>query len=224
MAERLEPKIEKEFRTTVQYLAQSLSPEPGAIPQITNIDIYGISIPINGIAGGDLITYLNFQDRYDLNARIARAQARGQESMAQILQRLKKKCGVMVADVAGHEFTDSIRALLLHQLFHAAALYEMDLNGEITTRLFEQINARFFKSQTLRKLAADPDFTSFITLVYGEISHTGRFRFISAGHPAPLIFSAAIIDVAAIAAITKPLVILLSIELSLVFDNNIVNL
>ena len=65
----------------------------------------------------------------------------------------------------------------------------MELSGEITARLFEQVNTRFLKSRTLRKLAADLDSTSFITLIYGEISYTGRFRFVSAGHPAPLVFS-----------------------------------
>lgn len=186
---QLESQIDKELRMTAQYLAQSLIPEPGAIPHVNNIDIYGMTIPLNGVAGGDLITYVDFQDRYDLEARISRALARGEETKAQTLQRLKRKGGILVADVAGHEFTDAIRALLLHQVFHAAALYEMDLNGNITTRLFEQINTRFFKSRTLRRLAADLDSTSFITLIYGEISHTGRFRFVSAGHPPPLVFS-----------------------------------
>jgi serine phosphatase RsbU (regulator of sigma subunit) len=78
---------------------------------------------------------------------------------------------------------------MLHQAFHTAALYEMDLNGEITVRLFEQINARFLKSLTLRNLNADRDNSGFITLIYGEIFHTGRFRFVSAGHPIPLVFS-----------------------------------
>jgi len=91
--------------------------------------------------------------------------------------------------VAGHEFTDALRALMLHQAFHTGALYEMDLNGEITARLFEQINIRFLRSRTLRNLTSDADSASFITLIYGEISNTGRFRFISAGHPPPLVFS-----------------------------------
>jgi serine phosphatase RsbU (regulator of sigma subunit) len=68
-------------------------------------------------------------------------------------------------------------------------LYEMDLYGEITTRLFEQINTRFCKSTTARNLAAAPDETSFITLIYGEIFDTGRFHFVNAGHPSPLVFS-----------------------------------
>ncbi len=181
--------FDQELRTGAQHLARSLVPEAGAIPKIPGVDIYGMTVPLNGIAGGDLITYVDFQERFDLDARIAHALAQGQEEMAQTLQRLRRKGGILVADVAGHEFTDAIRALLLHQAFHTAALYEMDLNGEITVRLFEQINTRFLKSRTLRKLAPDSESISFITLLYGEISDTGRFRFVTAGHPQPLVFS-----------------------------------
>jgi serine phosphatase RsbU (regulator of sigma subunit) len=181
--------IDEELRSGAQYLAQRLMPAAGAIPRIAGIDIYGMTIPLNGVAGGDLITFINFQDRFDLNARIRRALAQGQTHIAKQLKRLKRKAGVLVADVAGHDFTDAARAMMLHQAFHTAALYEMDLNGEITTRLFEQINTRFCKSATLRNLAAGRDEASFITLIYGEITHRGRFSFISAGHPPPLIFS-----------------------------------
>jgi serine phosphatase RsbU (regulator of sigma subunit) len=182
-------KIQEELRDGAQYLSQRLMPASGAIPHIPGIDIFGITLPLNGIAGGDLITYVNFQQRFDLDARIRHAQARGLDRMAHSLQKLKRKGGLLVADVAGHDFTDAARALMLHQAFHTGALYEMDLHGEITVRLIEQINTRFLKSSTLRNLAADPDEASFITLIYGEISHTGRFRFVSAGHPAPLVFS-----------------------------------
>ena len=187
--DRIDLNLDEEFRSVAQYLAQRLMPVPGAIPRVPDIDIYGITVPFNGVAGGDLITYVNFQDRFDLEARIQRANAEGQYNTANALRRLKRKGGILVADVAGHDFTDAARALLLHQAFHTAALYEMDLNGEITVRLFEQVNTRFLKSKTVRNLAADPDATSFITLIYGEISSTGRFRFVSAGHPPPLVFS-----------------------------------
>jgi serine phosphatase RsbU (regulator of sigma subunit) len=181
--------LDLELRKGAQYTAKLLTPVPGAIPMVPGIDIYGISIPFNGMAGGDLITYVNFQDRFDLDARVGRATANGQDNMVQALQRLKRAGGILVADVAGHEFADAMRALMLHQAFHTAALYEMDLNGEITVRLFEQVNARFLKSSTLRNLNSDRDNSAFITLIYGEIFHTGRFRFVSAGHPAPLVFS-----------------------------------
>ena len=181
--------LDEEFRSGAQYLSKRLMPTTGAIPRLPGIDIYGISTPLNGVAGGDLIIYMNFRDRFDLDARIQKALQNGLVSVAQALQRLKRKGGVLVADVAGHEFSDAARALLLHQAFHTAALYEMDMNGEITVRLFEQVNTRFCKSTTVRNLAADPDQASFITLLYGEISNTGRFNFVSAGHPPPLVFS-----------------------------------
>jgi serine phosphatase RsbU (regulator of sigma subunit) len=181
--------LDEELRLGAQYLAQRLLPAPGAIPHVPGIDIFGKTLPLNGVVGGDLISFVNFQERFDLDSRIRGARANSRGDIAQALQRLKRKGGVMVADIAGHGFTDAARALMLHQAFQTAALYEMDLNGEITLRLIEQINTRFCKSATLRNLAADPDATSFITLIYGEISSTGRFRFVTAGHPIPLVFS-----------------------------------
>ena len=182
-------KFEKELRTGAGYLASSLIPEAGAIPRIENVDIYGTSLPLNGVAGGDLISYVNFPERYHLDARIARALAQGEERIARGLYSLKRKGGILVADVAGHEFTDALRALILHQTFYLGALYELDLYGEITTRIFEQINMRFFKSSTLHKLAGGTETTSFVTMIYGEIDSSGGFRFVNAGHPLPLVFS-----------------------------------
>lgn len=192
--EKIAPKeadsaLNQELHMGAEYTALHLIPSPGAIPRIPGIDIFGITLPFNGVAGGDLITYVNFQDRFDLDVRIRNADAQGREDIVRELQKLRYTGGVLVADVAGHEFKDAMRALMLHQAFHTAAQYEMDLNGEITVRLFEQVNARFLKSRTLRSPAAERDSTAFITLIYGEISHTGHFRFVSAGHPPPLVFS-----------------------------------
>lgn len=181
--------LDSELRAGAQYTAQHLAPAPGAVPRIPGIDIFGVTLPFNGIVGGDLITYVNYQERFDLDTRIQRAMATGQDGVVQALQRLKRAGGILVADVAGHEFVDAMLALMLHQAFHLGALYEMDLNGEITVRLLEQINTRFLKSTTLRNLNADRDAGSYVTLIYGEIASTGRFHFISAGHPAPLVFS-----------------------------------
>lgn len=187
--ERRAVNMDEELRLGAQYLANRLTPSAGAIPCLPGIDIHGMTVPYNGIVGGDLITYVNFRERFDLDARIRAALRNGHNKKAEALRSLKRKGGILVADVAGHGFTDSARALMLHQAFYTSALYEMDLNGEITVHLFEQINTRFLKSATLRNLAADPDATTFITLIYGEIAQTGRFRFVSAGHPVPLVFS-----------------------------------
>lgn len=182
-------RLNLEFRLGIEYMVHHLTPSPGAMPKIPGIDIFSQSIPFNGIAGGDLITYVNFQERFDLDSRIHNATAQEKMDTARALQMLGRTGGILIADVAGHEFVDSVKALLLHQAFRTAALYEMDLRGEITVGLFEQINTRFLKSTPLRNLVAERHESSFITLLYGEISHTGRFHFVNAGHPPPLVFS-----------------------------------
>jgi hypothetical protein len=184
-----DPHLDEELRKGAQYLAQRLTPAAGAIPRIPGIEIHGVTLPLNGVAGGDLLTYVDFQERFDLDARIQRALGQGRQDMVRVLEKLRETAGVLVADVAGHDFADAARAAMLHQAFHTGALYEMDLHGQITLRLFEQINTRFCKSSTLRNLAADRDEASYITLIYGEIADTGRFSFVSAGHPPPLVFS-----------------------------------
>lgn len=54
-----------------EYLRERLMPAEDAIPQLPGIDIYGNSIPA-GTVGGDIFEYINFQPRYDLDARIQR--------------------------------------------------------------------------------------------------------------------------------------------------------
>jgi serine phosphatase RsbU (regulator of sigma subunit) len=58
--------------TIDEYLRQRLMPVEGAIPQLAGIDMYGNSIPA-GTVGGDLFEYINFQQRYNIDARIAGA-------------------------------------------------------------------------------------------------------------------------------------------------------
>lgn len=58
--------------TIDEYLRQRLMPVEGAIPHIPGIEMFGTSIPA-GTVGGDLFEYINFQQRYDIDARIERA-------------------------------------------------------------------------------------------------------------------------------------------------------
>lgn len=55
-----------------EYLRERLMPVEGAIPQIPGIEMYGNSVPV-GSVGGDLFEYINFQQRYDVDARIEQA-------------------------------------------------------------------------------------------------------------------------------------------------------
>jgi serine phosphatase RsbU (regulator of sigma subunit) len=61
-----------------EYLRERLMPVEGSIPRITGIEMYGNSIPA-GTVGGDLFEYINFQQRYDIDARIRRAQMLSQQ-------------------------------------------------------------------------------------------------------------------------------------------------
>ena len=113
-----------------------LVPQRGQIPQINGVDIYGESIPLHGSLGGDHIIFIDFNKRYDIDARIQRAQRSGKETIAKQLQLTRKKAGILVADVAGHSLTDAALAVRLHDAFLACSLYELDIYGTITPRLF----------------------------------------------------------------------------------------
>src|ERR1700726_3602458 len=58
--------------TIDEYLLKRLMPVEGAIPHLPGIEMYGNSIPVEAV-GGDLFEYINFQQRYDIDARIQRA-------------------------------------------------------------------------------------------------------------------------------------------------------
>src|SRR6266567_3273157 len=65
MASQIEPGID-------EYLRKQRMPVEGSIPHLARTDMYGNAIPA-GTVGGDLFEYINFQQRYNIDARIARA-------------------------------------------------------------------------------------------------------------------------------------------------------
>lgn len=163
-----------------QDIAKYILPLPGEIPSLSGIDVYGDTIPLNGVLGGDHIVYVDFKKRFDLQARIKRASAENRFDIVRELELCRTKAGIVVMDVSGHHATDALLAAMLHQAFLLGSIYELDMFGHITKRLFENINTRFYNSSSLNK---------FVTMIYGEISEDTTFRFLSAAHPPPVIFS-----------------------------------
>ena len=163
-----------------QDIAGNITPLPGEIPRLAGIDIYGDTIPLNGIVGGDHIIYLDFKQRYDLEARIRQADEDGRNDVVGHLERCRSMAGIALIDVAGHKATDALLAAMLHQAFLVGTIYELDMFGHITKRLFENLNTRFYNSSSV---------TKFVTMIYGEISEESTFRFLSAAHPHPVVFS-----------------------------------
>jgi serine phosphatase RsbU (regulator of sigma subunit) len=162
-----------------QEIARCLNPSPGEIPRVRGIEIAGLSMPLRDVIGGDHLVYIDFDRRYDLDRRIARVEEDRPE-VAKRLRGLKRKAGILVADVSGHRMTDALIGSMLHQAFLLGVNYELDISGEVTTRLFEHINTRFYQTTATNR---------YFTMIYGEISDQGKFRFLSAGHQAPAVFS-----------------------------------
>ena len=161
-------------------IAKYLVPRPGECPKLRGIDIRGGTLALNGSVGGDHIIYVDFKQRFDLQARIRQAVDEGRPEIVEHLERCQHMAGIAVIDVSGHRVTDALLAAMLHQAFLLGSIYELDRFGRITKRLFENLNTRFYQSSGAHK---------FVSMMYGEISEDFRFRFLSAAQPFPLVFS-----------------------------------
>lgn len=179
-------KFEQQLRSLIDELenfeeiAKYLKPLPGEVPYVRNMDIYGDTIGLKGLIGGDHIVYVDFNKRYDLDALIKNALSKGNNELAKKLEKNKTKAGIMLADVSGHRITDALLTGMLHQAFLLGVIYELKFRGTVSVELLENINTRFYNSSAVGK---------YITMIYGEISEAGSFHFVSAGHLPPIVFS-----------------------------------
>ena len=128
-----------------EYLRQRLMPVEGAIPHLRGIDMYGNSIPV-GTVGGDLFEYLNFQQRYNIDGRIAKALKLSQEYLEPLrpgqaprnpvddhVQWLKSKQGCNLAQEMEYRHAKSSEqvrvAEVLRELFTTAGVLIVDAQG-----------------------------------------------------------------------------------------------
>jgi serine phosphatase RsbU (regulator of sigma subunit) len=128
-----------------EYLRRRLTPVEGAIPQLPGIDMYGNSIPA-GKVGGDLYEYINFQQRYDIDARIQQALKRSKEFLEPLPPRapprnsvddhvewLKSRPGYrseIETEYRGARSSEQVRvAEDLHDLYSTAGVLVVDAQG-----------------------------------------------------------------------------------------------
>jgi len=163
-----------------EEIVKHLIPQPGDVPRLHGIDICGGTLTLHGSVGGDHLIYVDFKQRFDLELRIRQATEKGNLGVIENLRRCQKTAGIAVLDVSGHRVTDAFMAAMLHQAFLLGAIYELDMFGHVTKRLFENLNTRFYQSSSEHK---------FVSLMYGEISEDAGFRFLSAAQPFPVVFS-----------------------------------
>lgn len=161
-------------------IARYLTPQPGDVPRLHGIEIFGGTLVLKGSVGGDHLIYIDFKQRFDLEARIRQGTAEGRLDVVENLKRCQQMAAIALLDVSGHRVTDALVAAMLHQAFLLGAIYELDMSGQVTKRLFENLNTRFYESSSDHK---------FVSMIYGEISEDARFRFLSAAQPFPVVFS-----------------------------------
>jgi len=128
-----------------EYLRKRLMPVEGAIPHVQGIEMYGNSIPA-GTVGGDLFEYINFQQRYDIDARIQRALKRSKEYLEALpagaaprnsvddqVEWLKSRPGYkpeMEAEYRAARSSEQVRvAEDLHELYSTAGVLVVDAEG-----------------------------------------------------------------------------------------------
>src|SRR5262245_21991538 len=70
-----------------ENIAQTLLPQPGEIPRLRGLDIHGSTLALNGVVGGDHLLYVDFKQRFDLEARIRRAAGEGRVEVVENLRR-----------------------------------------------------------------------------------------------------------------------------------------
>ena len=128
-----------------EYLLKRLMPVEGSIPHVQGIEMYGNSIPA-GTVGGDLFEYINFQQRYDIDARVQRALKRSKEyleppptgapprnSVDDHVEWLKSRPGYkpeMETEYRSGRSSEQVRvAEDLHELYSTAGVLVVDAQG-----------------------------------------------------------------------------------------------
>jgi len=144
-----------------EYLRKRLMPVEGAIPHLSRTDMYGNSIPA-GSVGGDLFEYINFQQRYNIDARIASALRLSREyleplpdgqiprnSVDEHVQWLGSKSNPSDVREAEYRRAKSSEQLMvadnLHELYTTAGVFLVDAQGHgiISAKIASTIHDTF---------------------------------------------------------------------------------
>ncbi len=147
-----------------EYLRKRLMPVEGAIPQLAGIEMYGNSIPA-GKVGGDLFEYINFQQRYNIDARIARANrlskkyleplqkgARPRNAVDAHVQWMKYRSGYTPADAEQYRKAKSSEQLRIAEelpdLYSTAGVLLVDAQGHgvIAAKIASTVHDTFHTS------------------------------------------------------------------------------
>ncbi len=189
--------LERELELYIN-LASLILPRTSNFPELSHIDYHATVQPAYGCMGGDNLDIVNFEN-YNLQDKIHLAEERVKQAHEQghasqekayrkivsMLNKNQDRFGILITDVAGHNIAHSVINNLIYGMFETGVNYELNDFGEVTPRVFELMNTMFYNHIEPNYLIQKP----YTTFIYGEISNEGKFRFLSGGHPTPLVFS-----------------------------------
>src|ERR1017187_7497025 len=65
-----------------EEIARGIMPRPGSIPSLIGMEVYGETLPLNGIVDGDHLIYVDIKKCHDHEARIKVAEDAGRPDIA----------------------------------------------------------------------------------------------------------------------------------------------
>src|SRR6476659_8987877 len=91
--------LQSELRN-FEEIASAIRPQPDEVPRVDGIDMFGGTLALNGRVGGDHIIYVDFNQRFDLAARIERARSEHRPDLVTNLEHCRRAARVAVNDAA----------------------------------------------------------------------------------------------------------------------------
>jgi hypothetical protein len=86
------------FRDIARYIL----PTPGEMPRLHGVDIFGGVLPLSGSVGGDHLIYVDFKQRFDLDAASPWRVSRAATTRWTTSNGAAARPGIALIDVSGH--------------------------------------------------------------------------------------------------------------------------
>ncbi|MFA5797019.1 MAG: PP2C family protein-serine/threonine phosphatase [Candidatus Woesearchaeota archaeon] len=164
----------------IEKLLKRMTPPIGEIPNLRGIDIAGTMIPCEAV-GGDYARIIKYTKEYDFKKILEYSYANHSPNHVQRITKAvaetKNRTALIIADFEGHGTQAAIYAAQFDAILDGTINQQLREHGEIRQEFIDNISD-YFHHRNIHG-----------TMIFGEITSRGIFRFMSAGHASPYIFS-----------------------------------
>jgi len=165
---------------SIEQILKRMTSLIGEIPVLKGVDIAGTMIP-SGTVGGDYARIIAYAEEYDFRKIIRNSQENHSPAHVQRIldatAETKNRTALIIADFEGHGTQAAIYAAQFDAILDGTINQQLREYGELRREFMEYIGD-YFHYRNIRG-----------TMIFGEVTSTGTFRFMSAGHASPIIFS-----------------------------------